>query len=278
MAEAAYAPRRGTRVVLHLMEDAKSYTETTYTERATIERLVHAQTGQVPVPIAIVEKPVAEVAEITDGAALWANPKSSITPADNTEINRRIAGQLDEPALRTVPRRRPARLYVSCSSCPARGPFDLFDPDRKGRIKLYVKRVLHRRLRSGNPAALSALCAGSSTAPICRLTSRARRSRKARSSAPSAKARPAACSRKWSGSPTRSRTTLQKDLGAVRRRPPKRVCTKISSAAMELLALARFKTTAGGDGVAKPERVCPAGSSPIRPAIYYHAGDDIESG
>ena len=48
-AEAAYAPRRGTRVVLHLMEDAKSYTE-----RATIERLVRAQSGHVPVPIAIV--------------------------------------------------------------------------------------------------------------------------------------------------------------------------------------------------------------------------------
>src|SRR5215469_9880530 len=37
-AEAAKVPRRGTRVVLHLMEDAKSYTE-----RPVIERLVHAQ-------------------------------------------------------------------------------------------------------------------------------------------------------------------------------------------------------------------------------------------
>src|ERR1700749_10990 len=63
IAEASYAPRRGTRVVVHLMEDAKSYTE-----RSTIERLVRAQSGHVPVPIAIVEKPGAEVAEITDGA------------------------------------------------------------------------------------------------------------------------------------------------------------------------------------------------------------------
>jgi molecular chaperone HtpG len=92
VAEAAYAPRRGTRVVLYLMEDAKSYTEKSYTERATIERLVHAQSGHVPVPIAIVEKPGAEVAEITDGAALWAKPKSSITPADYTDFYRSIAG------------------------------------------------------------------------------------------------------------------------------------------------------------------------------------------
>ena len=65
---------RGTRVVLHLMEDAK-----TYTERLTVERLVKAQSGHVPVPIAIVEKPGAEPAEITDGAALWTKPKSEIT-------------------------------------------------------------------------------------------------------------------------------------------------------------------------------------------------------
>src|SRR5580704_55854 len=66
------APARGTRVVLHLMDDAK-----TYTERSTIERLVKAQSGHVPVPISIVENTGA-AAEISDGAALWAKPKSEI--------------------------------------------------------------------------------------------------------------------------------------------------------------------------------------------------------
>ena len=28
-----------------------------------------------------------------------------------------------------------------CCSCPRRAPFDLFDPARKGRVKLYVRRV-----------------------------------------------------------------------------------------------------------------------------------------
>src|ERR1700733_1402107 len=44
----ADAPARGTRVVLHLMDDAK-----TYAERFTIERLIKAQSGHVPVPMAI---------------------------------------------------------------------------------------------------------------------------------------------------------------------------------------------------------------------------------
>src|SRR4029077_6805125 len=137
VAEAAYAPRRGTRVVLHLMEDAKSYTEKSYTERATIERLLHAQSGHVPVPIAIVEKPGAEVAEITDGAALWAKPKSSITPADYTDFYRSIAGQFDEPALTIHFHAEGRHDYTSLFFVPGARPFDLFDPDRKGRIKLY---------------------------------------------------------------------------------------------------------------------------------------------
>src|SRR5512143_1633330 len=46
----ADAPARGTRVILHLMEDAK-----TYTERHTLERIVKAQSGHVPVPIVIID-------------------------------------------------------------------------------------------------------------------------------------------------------------------------------------------------------------------------------
>src|SRR3712207_867701 len=53
--ESVDAPVRGTRVVLHLMEDARRYTG-----RTTLERIVKAQSGHVPVPIVLVEKPGAE--------------------------------------------------------------------------------------------------------------------------------------------------------------------------------------------------------------------------
>ena len=135
-ADAAYAPLRGTRVVLHLMEDAKSYTE-----RATIERLIRAQSGHVPVPIAIVEKPGAALAEVTDGAALWAKPKSEISAAEYTDFYRSIAGQFDEPALTIHFHAEGRQDYTTLLFVPGSRPFDLFDPDRKGRIKLYVKRV-----------------------------------------------------------------------------------------------------------------------------------------
>src|SRR5215470_11173235 len=74
------APVRGTRVLLHLMEDAGDYIQ-----RYTLERIVKTQSGHVPVPISIVEKPGAEAAQIADGAALWTKPRSEISAADYTD-------------------------------------------------------------------------------------------------------------------------------------------------------------------------------------------------
>jgi molecular chaperone HtpG len=130
------APARGTRVVLHLLEDAKSYAE-----RATIERLVKAQSGHVPVSIAIVEKAGEAPVEITDGAALWTKPKSEISVADYTDFYRGISGQFDDPAATIHYRAEGRQDYTTLLFIPGSRPFDLFDPDRKGRIKLYVKRV-----------------------------------------------------------------------------------------------------------------------------------------
>ena len=130
------APSRGTRVVLHLMESAKAYTE-----HFTLERIVKAQSGHVPVPIAIIEKPGAAPTEVADGAALWTKPKSDIKVADYTDFYRSIAGQFDEPALTVHFRAEGRHEYITLAFVPGSRPFDLFDPDRKGRIKLYVKRV-----------------------------------------------------------------------------------------------------------------------------------------
>jgi molecular chaperone HtpG len=135
-ADPVKAPRRGTRVVLHLNEEAKSYAD-----RFTLERLIKAQSGHVPVPITVADKPGAEPAEITDGAALWAKPKSAITAADYTDFYRSVAGQFDEPAATIHFHAEGRHDYTSLFFIPGARPFDLFDPDRKGRIKLYVKRV-----------------------------------------------------------------------------------------------------------------------------------------
>jgi molecular chaperone HtpG len=135
-ASATDAPARGTRVILHLMEDAAAYAE-----RGTLERIVRAQSGHVPVPIAIVEKPGAEPQEIADGAALWARPRAEITPEEYADFYRSVAGQFDEPALTVHFRAEGRHEYTALAFVPGSKPFDLFDPDRHGRMKLYVRRV-----------------------------------------------------------------------------------------------------------------------------------------
>jgi molecular chaperone HtpG len=129
-------PARGTRVVLHLMEDAASYTE-----RNTLERIVKAQSGHVPVPIALVEKPGAPAQEVADGAALWVKPRAEVTAEEYTDFYRSLAGQLDEPALTVHFRAEGRHEYSTLAFVPGSRPFDLFDPDRRGRMKLYVKRI-----------------------------------------------------------------------------------------------------------------------------------------
>ncbi|MBN9076480.1 MAG: molecular chaperone HtpG [Rhizobiales bacterium 65-79] len=130
------APKRGTRVVLHLMEDANSYTEA-----FRLERLVKSQSGHVPVPIALVEKPSAEPKEVADGTALWMRPKSEIKPEEYTDFYRNVSGQYDEPAATIHFRAEGRQEYSVLAFIPGSRPFDLFDQDRKGRMKLYVRRV-----------------------------------------------------------------------------------------------------------------------------------------
>ena len=134
--DAAEAPARGTRIVLHLMESAKDYAE-----RWQVERIVKAQSGHVPVPITLIEKPDAEAKEIADGTALWTKPKADVTDEEYTDFYRSVAGQFDAPALTLHYRAEGRHEYNVLAFIPETRPFDLFDPDRKGRMKLYVRRV-----------------------------------------------------------------------------------------------------------------------------------------
>jgi molecular chaperone HtpG len=134
--DTAEAPARGTRVTLHLKEEAARYTEA-----PTVEGLVNSQSGHVPVPILLKDKPDEEARQIADGAALWTKQKASITPEEYADFYRSVAGQFDAPALTLHYRAEGLHDYSVLTFIPETKPFDLFDPDRTGRIKLYVRRV-----------------------------------------------------------------------------------------------------------------------------------------
>ncbi len=130
------APKRGTRVLLRLMDDAK-----TYAEQATIERVVAEYSAHVPIPILLQLGDGAVDKTLADGSALWRKPKSSVTEAEYAEFYGHVSHQYDEPALTVHYRAEGRNEYSVLLFAPSMKPFDLFDPERRGRIKLYVKRV-----------------------------------------------------------------------------------------------------------------------------------------
>ncbi len=132
------APSRGTRVTLYLNEEAAKE----FLEPWRVERLVKEHSGAVAVPIDLQETPDGETRRLTDGAALWAKNKSEITPEQYTEFYRSLAAQYDDPALTIHYRAEGRHEYSVLAFVPGSKPFDLFDPQRKGRTKLYVRRVL----------------------------------------------------------------------------------------------------------------------------------------
>ncbi|MFT2568509.1 molecular chaperone HtpG, partial [Escherichia coli] len=70
-----------------------------YAQRHRIEQMVRAQSGHVPVPITLKDKPDADGEQIADGTALWTRPKSEISEEEYQDFYRSVAGQWDAPAL-----------------------------------------------------------------------------------------------------------------------------------------------------------------------------------
>jgi molecular chaperone HtpG len=136
--QAARVPR-GTEIVLHLKEDAKKYLE-----GHEIRRVVSTYSDHILFPIELVEaqaegEPKAE--QINAASALWQRPKSELKPEDYTQAYRTIAHAFDEPAMTLHYRAEGRYSYAVLLFAPSTRPFDLFDPARKGRVKLYVRRV-----------------------------------------------------------------------------------------------------------------------------------------
>jgi molecular chaperone HtpG len=64
-----------------------------------------------------------------------------VTAEEYQDFYRGVAGQFDDPALTLHYRAEGLHEYTVLAFVPETPPFDLFDPDRAGRMKLYVRRV-----------------------------------------------------------------------------------------------------------------------------------------
>src|SRR6201991_2979616 len=126
---------RGTEIALHLKPDAKKYLEA-----YEIERIVGAYSDNIQFPIELVPEE-GEPRQINSASALWQRSKSELTPEDYAKAYKQIAHAFDEPAMTLHYRAEGRYSYAVLLFAPSTKPFDLFEPARKGRVKLYVRRV-----------------------------------------------------------------------------------------------------------------------------------------
>ncbi|PTM39799.1 molecular chaperone HtpG [Bosea sp. 124] len=261
------APPRGTRVTLKLLDDAK-----TYAERWTLERIVKAQSGHVPVPITLVEKPGAEPTSLADGAALWTKPKSEITPAEYTDFYRSLAAQYDEPAATVHFRAEGRQEYTTLAFIPGSKPFDLFDAERKGRVKLYVKRIFITDEAELLPRYLRFVRGLVDTSDLPLNVSR----EMIQESPLLAAIKKGVTSRilsdlgKLAESEPDTFATIWENFGAV----VKEGLYEDYERRDQLLGLARFRTTASGEGLRSLKDYAGA-LKENQTAIYYIVGDDL---
>ncbi len=126
---------RGTTIVLHMKPDAKRYLET-----YEIERVVKTYSDHIQFPIEL-EGAEGAPRQINKASALWQRPKSELKPEDYQQAYKTITGAFDEPAMTLHYKAEGLQSFAVMLFVPSTRPFDLGDPDRKGRVKLYVRRV-----------------------------------------------------------------------------------------------------------------------------------------
>ena len=126
---------RGTEIALHLKPDAKKYLET-----YEIERVVGAYSDNIQFPIELVAEE-GEPRQINSASALWQRSKSELSAEDYKQAYRSIANAFDDPAMTLHYRAEGRQSYAVLLFAPSNKPLDPFEPQRKGKVKLYVRRV-----------------------------------------------------------------------------------------------------------------------------------------
>ncbi len=130
---------RGTSVILTVREDAKDYLD-----KFRLLHIIDTYSDHIGFPIwleAAAEDGKVERERVGEGAALWTLPKSEITEEQYREFYHHVAHSPDEPWLTLHNKAEGVIEYTNLLFIPSIKPFDLFHPERRRRVKLYVKRV-----------------------------------------------------------------------------------------------------------------------------------------
>ena len=150
---------RGTSVTLHLRDDADEYLSTW-----KLKGIISKYSDHISLPILMQKEEWKDGELITPGdeaggrqpgqmvmtdtwetvnkaSALWSRPKKDITPEQYDEFYKQISHDFEAPLAHTHNRVEGSTEYTQLLYIPSKAPFDLWNRDKKGGLKLYVKRV-----------------------------------------------------------------------------------------------------------------------------------------
>ena len=124
----------GTTITVFLKKEDKDYIE-----EARIRNIVRTYSDHISVPIMLAAKE--GDTQLNKGSAIWTRQKKDISEEQYTEFYHHVGHVFDDPWL-TLHNRAEGKIeYTNLLYIPSSKPFDLMNPDRKHRVKLYVKRV-----------------------------------------------------------------------------------------------------------------------------------------
>ena len=125
----------GTSIKLFLRKDAKKYADL-----GKIKSLIKKYSDHILVPIFVQSKDV-EKEQANSAQALWSKSPSEIMTEEYTDFYKSSLGSFDDPYITLHNKTEGSIDFTNLLFVPKTAPFDLFEPERKTKVSLYINRV-----------------------------------------------------------------------------------------------------------------------------------------
>ena len=120
----------GTTVTLHLKKDAKEFLE-----EERIRNVVQTYSDHINFPVKFGED------TLNSASAIWTRPIKDVTDDQHNDFYRHTSHAFDQPWMTIHNHVEGLVNYTNLLYIPTTAPFDLYEPERKSHVKLYVNRV-----------------------------------------------------------------------------------------------------------------------------------------
>ena len=131
----------GTKITLHIKEEEKEFLD-----EYRLRGIISKYSDHITVPIMMI-KPAEEDSDtieyemVNKANAFWTQDKRDLKQEDYDEFYKSLTFDFEAPLTQLHNRVEGKLDYTSLLFIPSKAPFDMWEPKRKGGIKLYAKRV-----------------------------------------------------------------------------------------------------------------------------------------